>query len=189
MTPPRGLNEQSLNLIKDSEGWRGCAYKDPIGKLTIGYGHLVQPGDSFTASSCVTKAAGTELLKSDVSSASASIGKYVKVPLNDNEHGALSSWAYNVGSGNVKSSTLVKELNSGNKDAVCDELKRWNKAGGKVLPGLVNRREKECELFKSVGIFSPTSEGNSKNMLGKVFGPIPDRRAGRSDLLSNFFDQ
>lgn len=148
MAPPKSLNKQSLNLIKGSEGFKPCVYKDPIGLPTIGYGHLIKPGDGFTPSTCITRNAAIDLLKVDVSSASQCIDRNVKVPLNPNEHGALTSWAYNVGCKNVESSTLIKELNSGNKNAVSTELNKWTKAGGKELPGLINRRQEECKLFQ-----------------------------------------
>lgn len=147
MSFPRELNGRSLDLIKNSKGWRKCAYKDPVGKETIGYEHLVKSGDGFNSKSCISKAIGTQLLKSDVSEASKCIDRIVKVPLNDDEHGALTSWTYNIGCGNAKSSTLVKKLNNGNKHLVCEQLNRWTKAGGKTLPGLEKRRENECNLF------------------------------------------
>jgi GH24 family phage-related lysozyme (muramidase) len=72
------------------------------------------------------------------------------VRLNDNQYGALVSWAFNEGCGNVGSSTLIKRLNAGEKpDTVAaQELPKWNKAGGKVLPGLTRRRAAEVTLFK-----------------------------------------
>lgn len=145
----RELNERSLGLIKNSEGWRKCAYNDAVGKLTIGYGHKVTSGDGFHANSCISEVVGTQLLKSDVSIASKCIDQNVKVPLNDNERGALSSWAYNIGCSGAKSSTLIKELNDGNKHLVCEQLNRWKLADGNVFPGLVKRRENECNLFLS----------------------------------------
>ena len=64
-----------------------------------------------------------------------------------NELDALTSWTYNLGVGNLKSSTLLKKLNAGNKDEVPAEIVRWNKANGKVLAGLTKRREAEAELW------------------------------------------
>lgn len=148
----RELNEASLNHIKESEGWRECAYKDIVGKWTIGYGHLLVPGNELcrpvpTTQCCITKEKGLEVLKSDISTAANAIDRIVTVPLTDNQFGALTSWAYNVGSGNARASTLVKLLNGGDYNAVCGELKKWNKAGGKEVQGLTNRRNKECNLF------------------------------------------
>lgn len=153
MSMARDVNEKTLNLIKRFEQWKECSYNDAVGKLTIGYGHLIKPGDIYTESSCITMEQGLEQLKKDLSAASTCIENVVKVALNDNEFGALVSWAYNVGCGNVRKSTLVKKLNNGNRTDVCDELRKWNKgtkSGRKVvLRGLISRREDECELFKS----------------------------------------
>lgn len=145
----KSLNKRSLDLIKTSEGWKACAYNDVAGILTIGYGHKVKSGERYKIGTCISETEGADLLKNDVSTASRCIDRIVKVDLNDNQYGALSSWAYNVGCGNVQSSTLVRLLNQGDKASVCSELKRWNKAGGKVVQGLVVRRQAECDLFNS----------------------------------------
>lgn len=73
------------------------------------------------------------------------------VKLNDDQWGALTSWAFNVGCGNVRTSSLVRRLNAGqNPNTVAaQELPQWNKGGGKVLPGLVRRRAAEVELFQT----------------------------------------
>lgn len=71
--------------------------------------------------------------------------------MNDNQYGALVSWAFNVGCGNAQTSTLVKDLNTGeDPDTVAaQELPKWDKAGGQVQPGLVKRRAAEVNLFKT----------------------------------------
>ena len=71
----------------------------------------------------------------------------VKVELTQNELDALTSWTYNLGVGNLNSSTLLKKLNTGDKDSVPSEMLRWNKAAGKVLAGLTRRREAEAKLW------------------------------------------
>ena len=71
----------------------------------------------------------------------------VKVPLLQNQFDALTSWTYNLGVGNLQSSTLLKELNSRKYIAAGKEILRWNKAGGKVLAGLTRRRESEAKLW------------------------------------------
>jgi lysozyme len=69
------------------------------------------------------------------------------VPLEQNEFDALVAWTYNLGSTNLNNSTMLKVLNAGDKEDVPAQMKRWNKAGGKVLEGLVRRREAEAALF------------------------------------------
>ena len=75
------------------------------------------------------------------------INEYVEVALSQHQFDALVSWVYNLGPANLKSSTLLKVLNSGDYEGVPAQIKRWNKAGGKVLKGLVRRREAEALLF------------------------------------------
>ena len=72
----------------------------------------------------------------------------VKVDLKQNEFDALVSWVYNLGSSNLSSSTLLQKLNTKEWDDVPNQIKRWNKAGGKVLQGLIRRREAEALLFE-----------------------------------------
>lgn len=146
----RDVNDKTLNLIKDYEKWKPCTYIDAVGKPTIGYGHLIRSGDGFNKKSCITKERGNQVLKDDLSTATKAIERAVKVPLNDNQFGALVSWAFNVGGGAAAQSTLVKKLNSGSQTSeILNEFRRWNKGNGKVLPGLSRRREDECSLFSS----------------------------------------
>ena len=72
----------------------------------------------------------------------------VNVPLAQNQFDALTSWVYNLGSSNLMSSTMLTLLNEGKYDEVPQQIKRWNKAGGKVLDGLVKRREAEALRFE-----------------------------------------
>jgi lysozyme len=111
--------------------------------LTIGYGHTkdVRPGD------VVTLTEAEKLLIEDLEWSESVVNNQVKVPLNQNQFDALVSFVFNVGSGNFGKSTLLKRLNAGRYDDVPHELKRWNKGGGEVLPGLTRRREAETKLF------------------------------------------
>ena len=72
----------------------------------------------------------------------------VTVPLSQNQFDALVSWVYNLGNGNLTSSTMLKVLNSGDYAGVPAQIKRWNKAGGKVLEGLTRRRQAEADMFE-----------------------------------------
>jgi lysozyme len=140
------INAAGLNMIKSFEGFRSCKYQDPAGYWTIGYGHLIEPGQHFT---CITEAQATQLLLSDVSSAEQCVRTYVHVPLNGNQFSALVDFTYNLGCGSLASSTLLVDINSHNFGAVCGQLERWVYAGGRFLPGLVRRRQAECQLFNS----------------------------------------
>ena len=136
---------KGLNLIKESEGFEEDAYKCPAGVLTIGYGHTsdVQEGD------VVTLKEAEILLIEDLDWAEGVVNRNVKVELNQNEFDALVSFVFNVGSGNFRSSTLLKRLNNGGYYSVPRELNRWNKGGGRVLKGLVRRRKAEGILFST----------------------------------------
>lgn len=143
------VNAATLALIKSFEGWRDTAYKDAVGVWTIGFGHTSMAGPPEVKPGMkINKAEGEAILARDLVKYENAIRNYVRVPLNENQFGALVSWCYNVGPGNVAKSTLVKRLNAGQYDAVPAELLKWNKAGGKVLKGLTRRREAEAVLFQ-----------------------------------------
>lgn len=146
----RTVNKAGIDLIKSFEGLHLKPYLDPIGIPTIGYGTIKYPnGKAVTMSdSAITDQQATEYLQHEVNMKAAAIEKMVKVKINDNEFAALTSFAYNVGTGALQGSTLLKLLNAGtDRVAVADQLLRWNKAGGKELPGLTRRRQAERSLF------------------------------------------
>lgn len=100
----------------------------------------------------MTQAEGEELLAADVREFEVCLGRAVSaVRLNANQYGALVSWSFNVGCGNMQSSTLVRRLNAGeNPNTVAaEELPKWNRAGGQVVEGLTRRRREEVALFQT----------------------------------------
>ena len=103
----------------------------------------------------------------------------VKVPLNENQHGALVSFTYNLGAGNLGSSTLLRKLNAGDYAGAAAEFPRWNKAGGKELAGLTRRRAAEKALFeKPVSVLArPAAAGGLLQsffaFLARIFGGAP----------------
>jgi len=88
-----------------------------------------------------------DLLKQDMTPAAQVVTNKVTVPLNQNQFDALTSFTFNVGGAAFSGSTLLKLLNQGQYDEVPPQLRRWNKAGGKVVQGLINRRENEIKLW------------------------------------------
>lgn len=139
---------RGINLIKEFEGCRLTAYKCPAGVWTIGYGHTgTVDGKAVSSGMTITAAKATELLKADLSKYEAAVNSYVTVPINQNIFDALVSFSFNVGSNALKSSTLLKKLNSKDYNGAAAEFPKWNKAGGTVLNGLVRRRKAEQELF------------------------------------------
>ena len=140
------LGYKGKDLLKFFEGCELVAYQDSVGVWTIGYGHTkgVTPGMT------ITQEEAEQMLENELSEYEGYVEKYVTTPLTQNQFDALVVWVYNLGPTNLRRSTLLKELNSGNYTAAGNEIKRWNKAGGKVLNGLVKRREAETELFNEI---------------------------------------
>jgi len=138
------ISNEGLSLIKKFEGCKLDAYKCAAGVPTIGYGstHGVKMGMS------ISQARAEELLLEDIAKFEDHVDNNVKVPLNQNQFDAMVSWTFNLGGGNLKSSTLLKVLNASDYADVPNQIKRWNKANGKVLEGLIRRREAEALLFE-----------------------------------------
>lgn len=145
----RKVNRATLEHIKASEGVRLKAYPDPGSRngdpWTIGYGSTrgVKKGDVITAEEAERR------LAVDLGDAEAAVEKAVKVPLNDNQFGALVSFVFNVGAGAFRESTLLRLLNTGQYDAVPAQLARWNKNDGAVMAGLTKRRAAEAKLWNT----------------------------------------
>lgn len=138
------MKTRNKEIIKQSEGLRLEAYLCPAGVLTIGYGHT---GSDVKEGSRVSREEAENLLTRDLERFEKDILKMVKVELTQNQFDALVSFTYNVGSGALKGSTLLKKLNAGSYMEAADEFLKWTKAGGKELPGLVKRRRTERALF------------------------------------------
>ena len=134
-----------IELIKEFEGCRQVAYQDSVGVWTIGYGHTkdVYEGQLVIKKTCET------MLAEDLEEFEDYVESYVKVELSQNQFDALVAWTFNLGPGNLSESTMLKKLNEGDYESVPDEMRRWNKAGGEVLNGLVRRRDAEAELFST----------------------------------------
>lgn len=145
------INDDGLNLIKKSEGFSGRAYPDPGTRaepFTIGYGTTVYPnGQKVKLGDVCTHTQADEYLRHDVAKFETGVSHLVTVPLTDNQFSALVCFAYNVGLGNLQSSTVLKKLNAGDYQSAADHLLDWNKAAGRVLAGLTTRRKNERSLF------------------------------------------
>ena len=136
-------SDKGIRAIEGYEGVRLSAYLDSVNVPTIGVGHTlgVKMGD------VITKEQAEEFLRADLEDAEYAVNKYVLMPLNQNQFDALVSFVFNLGAGAFKGSTLLKRLNAGLYKEAADEFLKWNKAGGKVLQGLVNRRVAERAMF------------------------------------------
>lgn len=138
------ISEEGISLIKKFEGCELRAYLDAVDVPTIAYGRTkdVKIGD------ICTQQQAEDWLEEELVEYAGYVEKAVTVPLEQNQFDALVSWTYNLGPSNLNRSTALKLLNMSEYDGVPAQLKRWNKAGGKVLEGLVRRREAEAEMFK-----------------------------------------
>ena len=139
------ISQEGLALIKKFEGLELHAYKCAAGVWTIGYGYIkgVQEGDVWDADK-----ADYMLFRELEEEYQNYVNDYVHVPINQCQFDALCSFVYNLGGNALKSSTLLKVLNSGDYNGVPEQIMRWNKAGGKVLAGLTRRRTAGAELFQ-----------------------------------------
>jgi lysozyme len=151
---PTSLSDRGVEFIARFEGFRQTLYDDPAGHCTIGYGHLVHHGRCDGSEppqfrGVITRTQALRLLRSDAAGAAAAVTNSVTVHLTQHQFDALVSFAYNVGAGGFRRSTLLKRLNTGDKRSVRGQLALWNKAGGRVLPGLVTRRKAEAALFET----------------------------------------
>lgn len=143
----RRVNSETLALIKQWEGCRLQSYKDVAGIWTIGYGHT----KNVFPNQRITQETADNLLMIDLQEFEDAVERLVKVPLTDNQFGALVSFAFNVGEGALATSTLLRKLNQGSYESVPSELLKWNKArvNGRLqpVPGLTNRRTAEGGLW------------------------------------------
>ncbi len=154
--PPNSFttSEAGLRLITKFEGFFANLYNDPVGHCTIGYGTLVHRGDCNGSEPeeyrrGITQDRARELMRSELAGMERALNEAVTVELNQQQFDALASWTYNVGAGAMRRSTLVRLLNGGDFGAVPTELRKWVKASGRTLPGLVRRREEEATLFST----------------------------------------
>jgi len=139
------ISLEGLSLIKKFEGCRLEAYKCSANVLTIGYGHTGGVKETDT----ITQEEADELLEKDVLKFEEYVEDNVIVELDQSQFDALVAWTFNLGPGNLRESTMLKKLNDADYASVPSEMKRWNKAGGKTLDGLIRRRNAEALLFQS----------------------------------------
>lgn len=141
----RQISEQGLALIRRFEGFSAKPYLCPAGHLTIGYGHVVRPGEEFAAP--LSEAQADALLKKDVAAAQRAVTRLITAPLTQSRFDALVSFTFNVGAGALQRSALRRKVNRGEHAAVEAEFLKWIWAGGKRSPGLVRRRMAEAALY------------------------------------------
>ncbi len=147
-------------LVANLEGFRDCPYADPVGVWTIGYGNTYYANGRKVSSSdpCLTKEQAKKLMQDELDKTAKQVDRMVSVPLTANQKTALTSFAFNTGIPALKTSALLRKLNAGDKNGAAEEFDRWVHGDNKqVLPGLVDRRQKEKQLFKSPQSAIPTN--------------------------------
>ena len=144
----RVVNQATIDLIKRFEGCRLDAYQDVVGVWTIGYGHT---GGFFAESGMtITQEQADALLVEDIGKFAEGVGALVgTISTSDNEFGAMVSLAYNIGLGNFSHSHVLTYHREGDFTSAAMAFLMWNKAGGRVFPGLVTRRKAESTLYKT----------------------------------------
>ena len=130
-------------MIKHFERCKLTAYQDQNSIQTIGWRHTagVKKGDKWTQDKV------DNTLLNDIDEFKGYVNHYVNVPLTQNQFDSLISWTYNIGTRGLKKSVMLTKLNEKKYDEVPSQMKRWNKAGGKVSRGLVRRRNAEAAMF------------------------------------------
>jgi lysozyme len=141
------LTIDDLTLTKDSESCRLTAYPDPGtggAPITIGWGHT---GPEVHLGLVWTQEQADAQLVKDMQRAEANVRQYVTHPITKEQFIALCDLAFNIGNTAFDTSTLLRKLNAFDVDGAIAEFARWNRGGGRVLQGLVKRRDGEKALF------------------------------------------
>lgn len=173
----RRISAAGLALVKQWEGCELVSYKDVAGICTIGYGHTSSAGIPYVKPGMrINAVEAEEILKTDLHKFEERVERLVKVPLTDNQHAVLVAFDLNTGA--LHKSTLLKKLNAGDYDAVPGELMKWVNAGGKKVKGLVNRRSAEAGLWAKGEFVSSSNAPVQKTVAKKDVAVIVGTGAG-----------
>ena len=146
------VNKAGRDLIKRFEGCKLRAYKCPAGLWTIGYGNtFYEDGTKVKQGDVITQQRAEQLFDLIVDDFAQKVNALVKSNVSENNFSALVSFTFNVGIGNFQRSTLLRKVNANPKDATIPaEFRKWVRANGEVLKGLVRRREAEAKLYEQL---------------------------------------
>ena len=147
------------HVIYDDNTGKPVNINDPLPKgATIGYGHLIKPGEDFRNG--ITETQAIDLLRSDIAIAERAVQNNITVPLPQNQFDALTSLAYNIGTKNFATSTVVKYINNPKyHSSIYPNLesawKAWNRSHGEISNGLINRRQNEWNMYnQGIGVIT-----------------------------------
>lgn len=138
-------SNNGIYFIKQWEGCKLTSYQDGGGVWTIGTGHT----KGVKAGQTITQQQADQYLVDDLQPVNQTLNSVVTASVNQNQYDALSSFTFNLGSGALEGSTLLTLLNQGNYQGAADEFPKWCHDNGRVVQGLVNRRNAERDLFLS----------------------------------------
>lgn len=143
------VNAEGYALLKKFEGCRLKSYLCPSAVWTIGYGNtFYEDGTKVKEGDVITQARAEQLAKNVIDKFAVSVRALITQTLNENQFSACVSLAYNIGTGGFKKSSVLRKVNANPNDpTIADSFRLWNKGGGKVLAGLVKRREAEIQLY------------------------------------------
>ena len=143
------VSQRGIDMLKHHEGVRCKPYRDCVGLWTVGVGHLIGDGKSLPDewNKTFTMEEVDALLRKDLARFERGVQKFCPVPLKQGEFDALVSFSFNLGLGVLQRSTLRQKILRDDKKGAAEEILKYNKAGGKIVKGLVNRRNDEYQLF------------------------------------------
>ena len=143
------ISDEGISLIKRYEGYKTTPYRCPAGLYTVGYGHVIGNGLQLPDEWNRTFSLGEidELLRTDLARFERGVLRYCTVYITQSQFDATVSFSFNLGLGVLQRSTLRQKLNRGDYDGASKEFLKYTRAGGKVLKGLVRRRQAEYNLF------------------------------------------
>jgi len=141
--------KEGVDLVIHFEGYSSAPYKCSAGVWTIGYGTTRYPNGVRVRANDTpcTRDQAFSWLDHELTVCESAVIRYTDVYLNDIQRAALASFAYNLGVGAFRASTLRRRINSGDWDDVPYQINRWNKASGRILRGLVRRRKAEADMW------------------------------------------
>jgi lysozyme len=144
------IHQLGYDLIRQEESFRAEPYQDDAGVWTIGYGHTGRlDGVPVEDHSPVSEEYAREVLEEDIEEFEADVRRLVTAPLTELQFAALVCFVFNLGATNLASSTLLRLLNRGDYEGAAWEFRKWRIAGGTIMPGLITRRGREEQLFRS----------------------------------------
>jgi lysozyme len=143
------VSQRAIDMLKHHEGVRCKPYRDCVGLWTVGVGHLIGDGKSLPKeyNRTFSMEEVDALLRKDLARFERGVSKFCPVPLKQGEFDSLVSFSFNLGLGVLQRSTLRQKILRGDKKGAAEEILKYNKAGGKIVKGLVTRRNDEYQLF------------------------------------------